>query len=93
MIKSFADKATEQIANGERSRKLPPDIHRRAAILLIRLENVQTLADMRTGNGDDLKPRADLGTGYHSIRINGQWRVYFRWSDGDAYNVEIGDKH
>lgn len=93
MIRSFADKAAEQIANGERSPKLPPDIHRRAAVLLIRLKNAQTLADIRVGNGDDLKPRADLGTDCHSIRINGQRRVYFRRIDGNAYDVEIGDKH
>ena len=93
MIRSFKDRETELLARGERSRRRPPDIQRRAAIVLIRLDAAATYADLHTGHGSDLKPRPDLGEDYHSIRINDQWRVYFRWKVGDAFDVEVDDKH
>lgn len=93
MIRTFRDRETELLARGERSRKRPPDIQRRAAVLLNRIDAAASLADLRSGHGADLKPRPDLGADYHSIRINDQWRVYFRWKVGDAFDVEVDDKH
>jgi len=93
MIRSFRDRETELLAGGERSRNRPPDIQRRAAVLLNRIDAATSLADLRACHGSDLKPRPDLGADYHSIRINDQWRVYFRWIDGDAFDVEVDDKH
>ena len=93
MIRNFRDKETEKIARGDRSRKRPPEIQRLGAVLLARLDAAVLLSDVRASHGLDLKPRPDLGADYHSIRINDQWRVYFRWLDGDAYDVEIDDKH
>jgi proteic killer suppression protein len=91
--KNYRDRETAKIGSGLRSRSLPPDIHRRSAIKLNRIDAASTLDETHLGPGDDFKPRSDLGTDIYSIRINDQWRVFFRWADGDAYDVEIDDKH
>lgn len=93
MIRGCLDPETERIWNGERSRKLPPDIQDRALILLRMLNRAKTLADLRNPPGNRLHALKDNRAGQHSISINMQWRICFVWRDGGADGVEITDYH
>lgn len=93
MIQSFADRETELIWNGERSRRLPSDIQSIALRKLRLLNQARVLNDLRVPPGNRLEAlRADRA-GQHSIRINDQWRICFIWSQGGPENVEIVDYH
>jgi len=93
VIRSFADKETERIWNGQRSRKLPPDIQNRALTLLKMLNAVASLSDLKSPPGNRLHALTDDRAGQHSVSINKKWRICFVWKDGDAYDVEIIDYH
>jgi proteic killer suppression protein len=93
MIKSFRDKETAKIFSRQISRKLPQDIQRIARKKLVILDAAVQLNDLRTPPGNRLEALAIDRKGQHSIRINDQWRICFKWSGGDAYDVEITDYH
>lgn len=93
MIKSFRDKATEQLFQGHPSRRLPPDIQRRAKMRLDRVDAAVDLDDLSLPPSHHLEPLRGARKGQHSIRINDQWRICFRWQAGNAYDVEIVDYH
>jgi proteic killer suppression protein len=93
MIRTFRDKGTEQIFRRERSRRLSLDVQRVAHRKLIMLDAAQTLQDLRVPPGNRLEKLRGEREGQHSIRINDQWRVCFRWEEGNAYDVEITDYH
>ncbi len=93
MIKSFRDTETERVFNRLRSRKLPPDIQRRAFRKLRQIHAAIALADLRAPPGNRLEPLSGDLAGGHSIRVNQQWRICFRWSDGHAHDVGIVDYH
>ena len=96
MIVSFADKAAEALFHGERGkaiRRIPSDIRTTAIRKLDLLNAAHELQDLRVPPGNRLEAlKGDL-RGRHSIRINGQWRIVFRWKDGDAHEIEIDDYH
>ena len=93
MIRSFADRETELIWSGRRSRRLASDMQA-VALRKLRLINVaKGLDDLRMPPGNRLELlKGDLA-GYYSIRINDQWRICFVWSEGGASNVKILDYH
>jgi len=93
MIKSFRDRETERIASLERSRRLPGDIQQVALRKLRMLNNAASLGDLRIPPANRLEQLKGNRKNMYSIRINDQWRVCFRWEDGDAYDVEIVDYH
>jgi toxin HigB-1 len=93
MIKSFRDKETERIFNRQISNKLPQDIQRIARKKLLMLDAAAQLNDLRTPPGNRLEALKKDRNGQHSIRINDQWRICFKWIDGDAYDAEITDYH
>ena len=93
MIRHFADKETERVWNEERSRKLPPDIQDTALRKLQLLDAADKIEDLRNPPGNRLEPLKGYRKGQWSIRINGQWRICFVWSDGNAEKVEICDYH
>jgi proteic killer suppression protein len=93
MIRSFRSEETEQIWQGERSRKLPGDIQERALRKLRQLDAAATIDDLRNPPGNRLEALKGNRAGQMSIRINDQWRICFRWADGDATDVEIADYH
>lgn len=93
MIRSFADAETEGLFKSGRSRRLPQDILRRAAQRLWQLDAATALADLREPPSNQLEALKGNRKGQHSIRINQQWRVCFRFVEGDAYDVEITDYH
>lgn len=93
MIVSFRDGETAKIWNGERSRKLPPDIQTKALAKLRLLSASKRLDDLRIPPGNRLEALHGDRAGQHSIRINQQWRICFRWTEGGPADVEIVDYH
>ena len=93
MIASFADKESEIIWSGLRSRKLPQDIQDRALARLRMLDAAAGLEDLRDPPSNRLHELAGDRAGQHSISINMQWRICFVWKDGAAERVEIVDYH
>ena len=93
MIRNFADKEAEKVWDGMPSRRLPGDIQSVARRKLRMLNNAATLDDLRIPPANRLEALKGDRKGQHSIRINDQWRVCFRWRNGDAHDVEIVDYH
>lgn len=93
MIKTFADKHTEEFYVTGTSRRLPPDIARRALRKLTALDAAHRVEDLRVPPGNRLHVLDGHRAGQHSVSVNDQWRVCFRFEDGDAYDVEICDYH
>ena len=91
MIQSFGDKETERLFRGQRARKLPGDIQRRAKMRLDRIDAAAALDDLRLPPSHRLESLSGDRQGQYSIRINDQWRVCFQWHQGHAYEVEIVD--
>ena len=93
MIKTFANKQTQELYVTGSSKKLPPDIVRRAKRKLEYVDLASQLEDLKVPPGNNLHlPGADR-EGQFAIRVNDQWRICFRFADGDAYDVEITDYH
>ena len=96
MIASFADTATEALFHGEKGkgiRRIPADLRGTSIRKLDVLNAATKLDDLRAPPGNRLEPLKGAYRGKHSIRINDQWRVVFRWDKGDAHDVEIIDYH
>jgi len=93
VIIGFACEETERIFNGERSRKLPYDIQNTARRKLEYLHRARKLGDLFAPPGNRLEALKGDRSGQHSIRVNDQWRICFRWLDGNADQVEIADYH
>ena len=93
MIRSFADVVTERLFMTGRSRRLPGDVIQRAKRKLQILDSARDLKDLESPPGNRLEPLRGNRHGQHSIRINDQFRLCFRWKNGDAYDVEVADYH
>ena len=93
MIRDFADREAEKLWQGTPSRRLPGDIQQVARRKLRMLNSATTLDDLRIPPANRLEVLKGGRKGQHSIRINDQWRICFRWKDGDAHSVEIIDYH
>ncbi len=96
MIASFGDRATEALfhaRSSEAMRRFPPDVARAALRKLDVLNAARNLQDMATPPGNRLEPLRGNLSGLHSIRVNVQWRIIFRWDGGDAYDVRVDDYH
>ena len=93
MIRSFKCKETERISQGQSSRRFPSGIQNRALRKLRQLDAAATVEDLRNPPGNRLEALKGERAGRMSIRINDQWRICFRWSKGDADDVEIADYH
>jgi len=93
MIKTFRDKETEKIFNRLVSKKLPQNIQHLARRKLVILDAAIELNTLRVPPRNRLEALKGNRKGQHSIRINEQWRICFRWKAGDAYDVEIADYH
>ena len=93
MIRSFRDKETERLFLRERRTKIAHSLRQVALRKLLVLDAAVSLDDVRVPPGNRLEKLAGDREGQYSIRINDQWRVCFRWEDGDAHDVEIVDYH
>jgi proteic killer suppression protein len=93
MIKTFADRRTKELYEAGKAKRFPADVAKRAARELEYVDLAVTLEDLRTPPGNRLHGLEGDRKGQHSISINDQWRICFRFEDGDAYDVEVCDYH
>src|SRR3954464_2170290 len=95
-IASFGDAATEDLfhgVNSAKARSIPADVAKAAVRKLDLINGAHALDDLRVPPGNRLEAlKGDLA-GLHSIRINQQWRIVFRWAEGHAFDVSIEDYH
>jgi len=96
VIASFGDRATEDLYHGRKSkaaRRLPANIVSVALRKLDMINAAQVLQDLASPPGNHLEALHGNLKGYHSIRVNDQWRIVFRWTAGEAQQVRITDYH
>lgn len=93
MIVSFGNKETEKICNGIVSKKLPREIQDVARRKLRMINNSIDITDLRIPPANRLEKLKGNLKEFHSIRINNQWRIIFKWENGNAFEVEIMDYH
>jgi toxin HigB-1 len=93
VIKTFANKRTKDLYETGRAKRFPADVAKRAARKLEYVDLAVKLEDLRTPRGNRLHALEGDRKGQHSISINDQWRICFRFEDGDAYEVEVCDYH
>ena len=93
MIKSFADKVTAAVFAGLEARRLAKPLQAAARRKLMMLDAATTLDTLRATPGNRLEALKGDRKGQHSIRINQEWRVSFKWEAGHAWSVEIVDYH
>lgn len=93
MIVSFGSKETEKIWHGERVKKLPNEVQQVGRRKMRMLNNSQNLNDLTVPPSNKLEKLKGNLKDFYSIRINNQWRIIFRWNNGNAYEAEIIDYH
>ena len=93
MIKSFADKYTFELYIKGRSKKFPPEIISRAVIKMEYINLAANLEDLRLPPSNRLHLLSGERKGQYSISVNDQWRICFKYIDGDAIDVELTDYH
>ncbi len=93
MIRSFRDKRTVALFQGIVAKGVSPDLAERVRIKLLILDAAASLEDLRVPPGNRLGKLSGRRTGQHSIRVNNQWRICFRWSNAGADDVEFVDYH
>jgi len=96
MIESFGNRLTEDLFLDRHSREVrqfPPDLLRVARRKVLYLHDAAALEDLRVPPGSRLEALKGRWKGFHSIRINDQWRVVFRWERGHAFEVAVVDYH
>ena len=96
MIRSFGNRLAEEVYDDRRTaavRHLPPSLYAAARRKLLYLHEAESLQDLRVPPGNKLEALKGDRKGWFSIRLNEQWRLVFRWSDGHAFDVAIVDYH
>ena len=93
MIKSFGNKETRKVWKGTRSNKLPMSIQRIGRRKLRMLNNSFTLNDLKIPPSNKLEKLSGNLKGFYSIRINEQWRIIFKWENGNTFETRIMDYH
>jgi proteic killer suppression protein len=93
VIRTFRDDETAAVFARAPSRRLPVDLQRRAYRKLVLIHAATRLEELLVPRGNRLERLRGDRAGQYSIRINDQWRICFRWHDGDAYDVEVCDYH
>jgi len=93
MVTTFADRQTRELYATGRSKRFPADIAKRAARKLEYVDLATRIDDLKVPPGNRLHALEGNRKGQHSISVNAQWRICFRFQDGDAYEVEVCDSH
>jgi proteic killer suppression protein len=93
MIRSFADRRTEQVFRRDPVKSLGRDIQRAALRKLLIVDAAEALSDLRIPPVNRLEKLSGDRKGQYSIRVNDQWRICLVWSDGNAWDVELVDYH
>lgn len=91
--KSFRGKQAEGIFFRKTASEFSQDVYRKTLRKLLLLDAAERLSDLRVPPGNQLEKLMGDRKGQYSIRINDQWRLCFRWADGNAFDVEIADYH
>ena len=92
-IKNFGNADTERLFRRERVKSWGSDVQKVGLRKLVMLHAARHLNDLRIPPGNRLEALAGDRRGQHSIGVNDQWRICFRWADGDAHDVELVDYH
>ena len=96
MIASFGDRATEDLYHGRqtaRARRFPGEVVDAALVKMDSLNGAASVLDLRAPPGNRLESLKGALKGLHSIRVNDQWRLIFRWEGSDAHDVRLADYH
>jgi len=93
VIRSFADRQTERLWVTGKSGRLAAEIERRALRKLSAIDAADQVETLRVPPGNRLHSLAGDRAGQHSISVNDEWRICFRFEEGDAYEVEVCDYH
>lgn len=93
MIRSFADKRTENVYNGTREAAFPAAVLKQARSKLDRIDYAARVEDLRVPPGNRLERLIGDRDGQHSIRVSRSWRICFVWRDGDAFDVELNNHY
>ncbi len=93
MIKTFTDRRTQELYATGKSKRFPPDVTRQAARKLEYVDLATRLDDLKVPTGNRRHSLEGHRKGQYSISVNDQWRICFRFIDGDANDVEICDYH
>lgn len=93
VLRSFADKNTERVWRREHSKKLDQNTQRAALRKLLILDAAEALDDLMVPPGNRLEKLRGDRAGQHSVRVNQQWRICFRWTPAGPEDVEIVDYH
>jgi proteic killer suppression protein len=93
VIKTFADRQTEELFRTGKAKRLPADVARRALRKLEAVDSAMQVSDLKVPPGNRLHALRGNRAGQHAISVNDQWRICFRFTDGDAYDVEFCDYH
>ncbi|SNZ06978.1 proteic killer suppression protein [Persephonella hydrogeniphila] len=93
MIKTFGDKYTKELYIKGKSKKFPPEIWNRALRKLDMIRRAKTLEDLKIPPSNNLEALKGNLKSFYSIRINSQYRIIFKFKNGDAYEVSIVDYH
>lgn len=96
MIESFGNALAEDLFDDKRTRatrSFPPELRRVARRKLLYLHDASELGDLRAPPGNRLELLKGDWAGFHSVRINDQWRLVFRWQSGSAFEVQVVDYH
>lgn len=96
MIVNFANRLAEDLFEDRKSKEIrafPPELLRKARRKLLYLHDAAELKDMKEPPGNRLEALKGNKEGFHSIRINDQWRLVFRWKEGNAHDVSVEDYH
>ena len=93
VIKSFADRLTEELFRTGRAKRVPADVARRALRKLDAIHVAVQVSDLRVPPGNRLHALKGDRAGQHAIAVNDQWRICFRFEVGDAFDVEFCDYH
>jgi len=93
MIKTFADKRTGQIFNGIRVKKLDAILQKKALRRLRYIDAAENVEDLRIPPSNKLERKEGDLKDFYAIWVNTQWRIIFKWDDGDAIDVQLVDYH
>lgn len=93
MIKTTHGKTIKKLIAGTLTKGFPADLIRRAERKVAQIDAALSLEDLTIPPSNNLEKLVGDREGQHSIRINDQWRICFRWEEGDAHEVEIVDYH
>ena len=93
MIQSFGDKETQKIFHQEKSAKLPQEIQKRALVKMLMIDASSTEDDLKVPPANRFEHLKGNYKGYCSVRINDQWRIIFRFVEGESFDVSIIDYH